>query len=110
VRTYRDDEATKATGSDVVTQTILSNVRVLAIGQNVQNKNGEAVVVGSNATLELDRKWAELIILAQRTGQLSLTLRAMVDANKSGDVAADSSSDSALTIVRFGVAAQSRVR
>jgi Flp pilus assembly protein CpaB len=51
-----------------------------------------------------------LIILAQRTGQLSLTLRAMVDANKSGDVAADSSSDSALTIVRFGVAAQSRVR
>ncbi|HZY11983.1 MAG TPA: RcpC/CpaB family pilus assembly protein [Beijerinckiaceae bacterium] len=56
VRTYRDDEATKATGSDVVTQTILSNVRVLAIGQNVQNKNGEAVVVGSNATLELDRK------------------------------------------------------
>ena len=55
VRTYRDDEA-KATGSDVVTQTILSNVRALAIGQNVQNKNGEAVVVGSNATLELDRK------------------------------------------------------
>jgi Flp pilus assembly protein CpaB len=52
-----------------------------------------------------------LIILAQRTGQLSLTLRAMVDANKSGEnVAADSSSDSALTIVRFGVAAQSRVR
>ena len=111
VRTYRDDEATKATGSDVVTQTILSNVRVLAIGQNVQNKNGEAIVVGSNGTLELDPKQAELIILAQRTEQLSLTLRAMVEANKSGEnVAADSSSDSALTIVRFGVAAQSRVR
>jgi pilus assembly protein CpaB len=112
VRTYRDDEATKATGSDVVvTQTILSNVRVLAIGQNVQNKNGEAVVVGSNATLELDPKQAELIILAQRTGQLSLTLRAMVDANKSNEnIAADSSDDSGLTIVRFGVAAQSRVR
>ncbi|MBV9394957.1 MAG: Flp pilus assembly protein CpaB [Methylobacteriaceae bacterium] len=112
VRTYRDDEATKATGSDVVvTQTILTNVRVLAIGQNVQNKNGEAVVVGSNATLELDPKQAELIILAQRTGQLSLTLRAMVDANKSGErLAADSSDESALTIVRFGVAAQSRVR
>ena len=68
MRPYRDDEATKATGSDVVTQTILSNVRVLAIGQNVQNKNGEAIVVGSNGTLELDPKQAELIILAQRTG------------------------------------------
>jgi pilus assembly protein CpaB len=112
VRTYRDDDATKATGSDVVvTQTILSNVRVLAIGQNVQNKNGEAVVVGSNATLELDPKQAELIILAQRTGQLSLTLRAMVDANKTADnLPTDTSEDSALTIVRFGVAAQSRVR
>jgi len=112
VRTYRDDEATKATGSDVVvTQTILNNVRVLAIGQNVQNKNGEAVVVGSNATLELDPKQAELIILAQRTGQLSLTLRAMVDANKSGEnPPPDSTDESALTIVRFGVPAQSRVR
>jgi pilus assembly protein CpaB len=112
VRTYRDDDATKANGSDVVvTQTLLSNVRVLAIGQNVQNKNGEAVVVGSNATLELDPKQAELVILAQRTGQLSLTLRAMVDANNSGEAPpADSSGDSALTIVRFGVSAQSRVR
>jgi pilus assembly protein CpaB len=112
VRTYRDDDATKATGSDVVvTQTILSNVRVLAIGQNVQNKNGEAVVVGSNATLELDPKQAELIILAQRTGQLSLTLRAMVDANKGSDTPSpDSSDESALTIVRFGIASQSRVR
>jgi pilus assembly protein CpaB len=112
VRTYRDDEATKATGSDVVvTQTILSNVRVLAIGQNVQNKNGEAVVVGSNATLELDPRQAELIILAQRTGQLSLILRAMVDANKSGDtIPANSSDDTSLTIVRFGVSTQARVR
>jgi pilus assembly protein CpaB len=111
VRTYRDDEATKASGSDVVvTQTILSNVRVLAIGQNVQNKGSEgAVVVGSNATLELDPKQAELIILAQRTGQLSLTLRAMVDANKD-NLAADSSDDAALTIVRFGVSTQARVR
>jgi pilus assembly protein CpaB len=112
VRTFRDDDATTATGSDVVvTQTILSNVRVLAIGQNVQNKNGEAVVVGSNATLELDPKQAELIILAQRTGQLSLTLRAMVDANKTGEtIPSDTSDESALTIVRFGVPAQSRVR
>ncbi|GAC1332752.1 MAG: Flp pilus assembly protein CpaB [Beijerinckiaceae bacterium] len=109
VRTFKDEDATKAGGSDVVvTQTLLTNVRVLAIGQNVQNKNGESVVVGSNATLELDPRQAELIILAQRTGQLSLTLRAMVDANKTAENAPDASDDSSLTIVRFGVAAQSR--
>ena len=36
----------------------------------------------SNATLELDPRQAEMITLAQRVGQLSLTLRSMMDANK----------------------------
>ena len=41
---------------------------MLAIGQNVQEENGKKVVVGSNATLELDPEQAELIVLAQHTG------------------------------------------
>ena len=52
---YRDDEATKARGVEVLgAQTISTNVKVLAIGQNVQEENGKKVVVGGNATLELD--------------------------------------------------------
>ena len=52
IRVFRDDEATRARGSEVMgTQTILTNVRVLAIGQNVQEENGKKVVVGGNATL-----------------------------------------------------------
>src|SRR3984957_9385906 len=85
IRVYRDEEQTKLRGLEVNTaQTILSNVRVLAIGQNIQEKNGEKTVVGTNATLELDPTQAELIILAQRTGggsgSLQLTLRSMLDA------------------------------
>ena len=42
---------------------------------------------GSNATLELDPVEAETVILAQRVGQLSLTLRSVLDANVAGTAA-----------------------
>ena len=58
----------EARGAEVIAhQTILANVRVLAIGQNVQEENGKKVVVGGNATLELDPKQAELVVYAQHT-------------------------------------------
>ena len=43
--------------------TILTNVRVLAIGQNVEEQNGKKVVTGANATLELDPDQVELVVL-----------------------------------------------
>ena len=62
IKIYRDDEATKARGVEVLgAQTILANVKVLAIGQNVQEENGKKVVVGGNATLELDPQQAEQV-------------------------------------------------
>ena len=65
----------KQRGAEVYgAQTILTNVRVLAIGQNIQEENGKKVVVGGNATLELDPQQAELIILAQHAGNANLHL------------------------------------
>ena len=84
MRIARDDEATKARGVEVDNaQTILSNVRVLAIGQNVQEENGKKVVTGANATLELSPQQAELIVLAQHEGNanLHLALRSLVDSS-----------------------------
>jgi pilus assembly protein CpaB len=93
-------------GSDVfVSDTLLRNVRVLAIGQNIQERNGEKVVVGETATLELDPRQVEIISLAQRLGQLSLSLRSLQDTNKTDDVVSRSEDDS-LTIVRYGTATQ----
>lgn len=68
-------------------ETLLTNIRVLAIGQNIQEKNGERVVTGSNATLEVNPDQAELLVLAQRSGQISLALRSMSDANVKPDIA-----------------------
>src|ERR1700729_3359335 len=56
----RDKEAEKAAGVDVMTsEIILNNVRVLAIDQTVQEKDGQRVVVGKTATLELSPRQSE---------------------------------------------------
>jgi pilus assembly protein CpaB len=103
---YRDPELTKERGADAMaTELVVSNVRVLAMGQTVETKNGEAVVTGATSTLELDPHQAELVLLAQRTGSLSLALRPLVDAHPKEDTAetTPSQADGAMTIVRYGV-------
>jgi pilus assembly protein CpaB len=107
ISVYHDDEATKARGVTVMgARTILANVRVLAIGQNVQEENGKKVVVGANATLELDPAQAELIILAQQAGNanLHLALRSLADSAGQAETVGDASGGGSdnLTIVRYG--------
>ncbi len=111
VRLARDEDATKARGVEVVNaQTILANVRVLAIGQNVEEQNGKKVVTGANATLELDPDQVNLVILAQHmaNSNLHLVLRSLADSGGPARtvVDADGGSKSALTVVRFGAAQQ----
>jgi pilus assembly protein CpaB len=106
IRISRDEAASRGQGSDVVvSETLLRNVRVLAIGQNIQERNGEKVVVGETATLELDPRQVELISLAQRQGQLSLALRSLQDVGKTEEQISRNE-DTSLTIVRFGTASQ----
>ncbi len=110
VRLARDDEATRARGVEVVTaQTVLANVRVLAIGQNVEEQNGKKVVTGANATLELDPDQVNLIVLAQHAsaGGLALALRSLADSGGNAKtVAAGPAGRAGLTVIRFGAAQQ----
>lgn len=99
IRTSRDDSNTNRDGGGPISETVLTNVRVLAIGQSVQEKNGEKVVVGETATLELDPRQAEIVTLAQKTSSLSLALRSLQD---TGDQSVPAS-DGGMTLVRFGV-------
>ncbi len=65
---------------EFVTETILENVRVLAIDQTVEEKDGELVVVGQTATLQLSPREAEVLTVAQQMAErLSLTLRSLED-------------------------------
>ncbi len=113
IRIYRDEDAAKSGAGDAyVSETLVTNVRVLAIGQNAQDRGGQPNMNGATATLELDPRQAEMVILAQRVGQLSLVLRSMTDSVAQSDGSepppVPETRDKGVTIVRFGVATQSR--
>jgi pilus assembly protein CpaB len=103
----RDREAEKAAGVEVQTsETILSNVRVLAIDQTVEEKGGQRVVVGKTATLELTARQAETLARSQHMGTLSLALRSLVDQGK--PMPKDREDDNGgrrggINMVRFGI-------
>ena len=104
----RDRETEKVTGVEAhVSQTILSDVRVLAIDQTVQEKDGQRVVVGKTATLEVTQHQAEMLAAARQIGTLSLTLRSIVDADPSKRAPSDDDQDAKtrnrINTVRFGV-------
>lgn len=71
------------TTAETVSRTILTNVKVLAIDQTVDEASEEAVVVGKTATLELDPSQVELVTAAEASGTLSLALRSIADADES---------------------------
>lgn len=57
-------------------ETILQEIRVVAVDQKVDDFDGEAAVV-KTVTLEVSPKQAEVLIVAKAMGKLSLTLRSL---------------------------------
>jgi pilus assembly protein CpaB len=105
ILTHRDRAAEKASGVEVqVSETILSNIRVLAIDQTVEDKNGQKNVVGKTATLELTEHQAETLALAQKLGSLSLALRSITDAaRETKDDDTQNTGRAGINVIRFGV-------
>jgi pilus assembly protein CpaB len=62
-------------GSKVVVETILTNVRVLAIDQATQVEKDAKSIIGSTATLEVNAQDAEALMRAKGSGSLVLALR-----------------------------------
>jgi pilus assembly protein CpaB len=106
ILTRRDREAEKQGGGDAHSaETILSNVRVLAIDQTIEEKNGQRVVVGKTATLELSPSQSEQLAVSRQLGTLTLALRSLIDA-KGGDIDnGDPRDRRGAGIQRFGVTA-----
>jgi pilus assembly protein CpaB len=106
VLTRRDKETEKQTGVEKFTSTtILRNIRVLAIDQTIEDKNGVKTVLGKTATLELTEPQAEMLSLSHQIGTISLTLRSIRDSQTSAEGVGDTSGDErgAISTVRFGI-------
>ncbi|MCF3642846.1 Flp pilus assembly protein CpaB [Rhizobium sp. TRM95111] len=81
----------RGTEGNFLTEKILNNVRVLAIDQQIQEKeDGSKAVVGTTATLELTPDQTKVMAVAQQMAdRLSLALRSVADAQEVDTDAAD---------------------
>ena len=90
IMTRRSDTGTGGE-TGFITETILKNIRVLAIDQKIQeDEEGRLVIVGNTATLELTPQQAEIITVAQQMAdRLTLALRSVADAQEGVGESAD---------------------
>ncbi len=95
-----------------VSDTLFRNVRVLAIGQQIETKEGKKAADGSanTATLELTPRQSEMMALANTMGDITLSLRSIADLRSDPQNAGgglNRPKDNSVRIVRYG--AKSRV-
>jgi len=69
----------RAGGEEFVSDTLFRNVRVLAIGQMIEAKDGKKLAEGNTATLELTPAQAQRLAEANSGGEISLSLRSIAD-------------------------------
>ncbi len=85
-----------------MSEAVLRNVRVLAIGRLIEAKEGKKLADGNTATLELTPVQAEQLAGANARGEISLVLRSIADIK-----AGDENISTQVRIMRYG--ARSRV-
>lgn len=100
-------------GEEHVSDTLFRNVRVLAVGQQIETKEGKKTAEGSanTVTLELTPRQAEVLSRASSMGEISLSLRSIADLATDGN--GPSSGDeikqqrgNAIRVLRYGVRSQ----
>ncbi|MFK4503536.1 pilus assembly protein CpaB [Bradyrhizobium japonicum] len=84
-RLKNPDGANGATGGNdlILSEVILSNIRVLAIDQAPKEKDGQNAVLGKTVTLELKPDQVATLSASRQGGTLTLALRSIADANAS---------------------------
>lgn len=106
----REKNPDQNNGEAAVSETILTNVRVLAIDQTPREKEGQNTVLGKTATLELKPEQAEALARARQTGTISLALRSLADANTPAASDDDLGKRDSINVVRYGVATKTTTR
>ncbi|UIJ71435.1 Flp pilus assembly protein CpaB [Aurantimonas sp. HBX-1] len=105
----RRKPSTNGEADQFVTETVLRNLRVLAIDQTIEEQDGQKVVVGSTATLEVDPDQAEALTAAQQMAdRLVLSLRSLADSLPGSPgyaaflLAQESAANGKIKVIRYG--------
>jgi pilus assembly protein CpaB len=89
---------------EVVSDTLFRNLRVLAIGQLIEARDGKKLAEGNTATLEMTPRQTELLAMANSMGEISLALRSIADINVQDQPAAASDKrGNSIRVLRYGV-------
>lgn len=100
---------TKGGAEEFISDTLFRNVRVLAIGQQIEAREGKKGAEGTTATLELTPRQAELLALANAMGEISLSLRSVADLIAGGSGPSEgldlskSRTSNSVKVTRYGV-------
>ena len=92
-----------AGNANVVSDAILTNVRVLAVDQTIGDKDGQKVIIGKTATIEVNPQQANTLARARQLGTISLALRSLLDLQSPTP---DDSGGAGVNILRYGVSTQ----
>ncbi|MDA9409003.1 MULTISPECIES: Flp pilus assembly protein CpaB [unclassified Bradyrhizobium] len=97
-------------GNDLVlSEVILTNIRVLAIDQAPKEKDGQNAVLGKTVTLELRPDQVATLSASRQGGTLTLALRSIADANASDggpEEQALKQRQTGVNVIRYGVQAR----
>jgi pilus assembly protein CpaB len=98
-------------GAPVAAETVLQNIRVLAIDQQVQPGKDAKTIVGAAATLEVPAEDVEALVKARASGELALALRSYADlGGRAGRPLEGRGASQSVRIVRSGHASEAYVR
>ena len=93
-----------------VASTLFRNIRVLAIGQQIEAQGGRKDAQGNVATLELSPRQSEILALANSQGEISLALRSIADITTTKDgtpEADDEAPGGSISVIRYGATTKS---
>ena len=97
-------------GDPYVSETLLTNIRVLAVDQQVSDAKGEAAMLAKDTvTLELTPRQTEIVAQSQQLGVISLALRSLRD-RETPIVEENNDASGAVKVVRYGVSSTVSVR
>lgn len=107
-RRLKTPEGALAGNDLILSEVILSNIRVLAIDQAPKEKDGQNAVVGKTVTLELKPEQVATLSAARQGGTLQLALRSIVDANAVDGAIEDkvAKGSEGVNVIRYGVQAR----